>query len=186
MWRALQEGLVTIDSAARDRLLAAMSAHVLDHGLTAASLRPLAKAAGTSDRMLIYYFGSKAALIDAVLVRLSHDLAQALGESMPHQRARSFRECATEIMALLRSRRFKPYMRVWLEIVAAAARGDKASGTTAAAILAGFIPWLAGRLPADEPDPQQRARMLLTLIEGALVMDSCGMSEVADQAIAMA
>ena len=38
----------------RTRLLDRLAAHVIAHGLSAASLRPLAKAAGTSDRMLMY------------------------------------------------------------------------------------------------------------------------------------
>ena len=49
----------------KDSLLPLLTAHVLAHGLGGASLRPLAKAAGTSDRMLIYHFGTKEALIRA-------------------------------------------------------------------------------------------------------------------------
>jgi len=47
----------------RDSLLPLLAAHVLTHGLGQASLRPLARAAGTSDRMLLYHFGSKEALM---------------------------------------------------------------------------------------------------------------------------
>ncbi|MER7129876.1 TetR/AcrR family transcriptional regulator [Streptosporangium saharense] len=41
--------------------------HVLAHGLIGLSLRPLAAALGTSDRMLIYHFGSKDGMITAVV-----------------------------------------------------------------------------------------------------------------------
>ncbi|MFZ9395925.1 MAG: TetR family transcriptional regulator, partial [Erythrobacter sp.] len=47
----------------REILLPRLAAHVLAHGLAGASLRPLARAAGTSARMLIYHFGSKERLI---------------------------------------------------------------------------------------------------------------------------
>src|SRR5690349_315476 len=40
--------------------------YVLEQGLVGLSLRPLAAALGTSDRMLIYHFGSKDALVTAV------------------------------------------------------------------------------------------------------------------------
>lgn len=50
----------------KQTLLPKLAAHVLRHGLGSASLRPLAKAAGTSDRMLIYHFGSKDALVAAL------------------------------------------------------------------------------------------------------------------------
>jgi AcrR family transcriptional regulator len=54
----------------RDRLLAAAVAHALEHGLGDLSLRELAAAIGTSHRMLIYHFGSKAGLIVAVIQRV--------------------------------------------------------------------------------------------------------------------
>lgn len=41
--------------------------YVLEHGLIGLSLRPLAAALGTSDRMLIYRFGSKDVLVGEVL-----------------------------------------------------------------------------------------------------------------------
>ena len=42
----------------RDELVQAATDHALEHGLIGLSLRPLAAAIGTSDRMLIYHFGS--------------------------------------------------------------------------------------------------------------------------------
>jgi AcrR family transcriptional regulator len=51
----------------RSRLLAAAVEHILAHGLTDLSLRELATAIGTSHRMLLYHFGSKAGLLVAVI-----------------------------------------------------------------------------------------------------------------------
>jgi AcrR family transcriptional regulator len=51
----------------REALLAACTDHVLTEGLIGLSLRPLAKAVGTSDRMLIYHFGSRDGLVAAVI-----------------------------------------------------------------------------------------------------------------------
>lgn len=52
---------------ARERLLAAVVAHVSQHGLGDLSLRELAAAIGTSHRMLIYHFGSREGLMVAVV-----------------------------------------------------------------------------------------------------------------------
>lgn len=41
------------------------------HGLIGLSLRPLAAAIGTSDRMLIYHFGSRDALVTAIIGQVS-------------------------------------------------------------------------------------------------------------------
>jgi AcrR family transcriptional regulator len=51
----------------RDVLLAACTDHVLTEGLIGLSLRPLAAAVGTSDRMLIYHFGSRAGLVAEII-----------------------------------------------------------------------------------------------------------------------
>ena len=51
----------------RDELAEQATDYALENGLIGLSLRPLAAELGTSDRMLIYHFGSKDALIAAVL-----------------------------------------------------------------------------------------------------------------------
>jgi len=51
----------------RDELAEQATDYALENGLIGLSLRPLAAKLGTSDRMLIYHFGSKDALIAAVL-----------------------------------------------------------------------------------------------------------------------
>ena len=65
----------------RDELTEAATDYVLEHGLIGLSLRPLAAALGTSDRMLIYHFGSKDELIAAVLAA-SNDRSMAFITAM--------------------------------------------------------------------------------------------------------
>lgn len=170
--------------SAREALLDALCAHVLDHGLAHATLRPMAKAVGTSDRMLIYRFGSKERLIEAVMIRLATRLAAELSESIPPRRARSLSACGAEILSLMRSSRLKPYIRVWLEIVASAQSNSKAFGAIGHQLLSGFLPWVEERLPIDAIDRKHAAASLLTMIEGALVLDAVGMNKEADRAIA--
>ncbi len=57
------------DETRRDELLAAAFDHAATHGLATLSLRPLARAIGTSDRMLVHYFGTKDELIAQMLDR---------------------------------------------------------------------------------------------------------------------
>jgi len=56
----------------RDDLAAAATDYVLEQGLVGLSLRPLADALDTSDRMLLYHFGSKDDLV-ATILRTSND-----------------------------------------------------------------------------------------------------------------
>ncbi|MGW4566852.1 TetR/AcrR family transcriptional regulator [Streptomyces sp. NPDC004561] len=67
------------DPAKRRALLEGVREYVMRNGLADLSLRPLAQALGTSDRMLLYYFGTKERMV-----------AEALGifERRPILRAR--------------------------------------------------------------------------------------------------
>ena len=55
----------------RDALIDRLADHMLAIGIGASSLRTLAKAAGTSDRMLLYYFRDKDELVAATLERIA-------------------------------------------------------------------------------------------------------------------
>ncbi|MFB6436435.1 TetR/AcrR family transcriptional regulator [Streptomyces sp. NPDC056411] len=55
------------DPAKRRDLLAQVRAYLRHNGLANLSLRPLARALGTSDRMLLYYFGTKEQLVAEAL-----------------------------------------------------------------------------------------------------------------------
>ena len=57
-------------------LLEKVTDHVLEHGLIGLSLRPVAAAVGTSDRMLIYHFTSRDALVSAVVGRATERAVQ--------------------------------------------------------------------------------------------------------------
>lgn len=168
----------------REALLAAMAGHVLAHGLNTASLRPLAKAAGTSDRMLIYHFGSKDKLVAELLQFLAAGLAERLTTALPHEKAPTLEACVSEIMALVRTPDFAGYFRVWHDIVASAAQGQPVHRAAGNAILDGFLAWLESRLPDDQPDRRRTAAALLTFIEGTVVMDAVGSGAVADDGLA--
>src|SRR3954452_24838406 len=63
----------------RQRLLDACTDHALAHGLPD-RLEPLAAAAGTSTRMLIYHFGTRDALLRAVLGHARQRQLDTFGE----------------------------------------------------------------------------------------------------------
>jgi AcrR family transcriptional regulator len=63
---------VARDPARRAALAEAATDYALGHGLIGLSLRPLAAAVGTSDRMLLYHFADKDDLVASVL-RVSTD-----------------------------------------------------------------------------------------------------------------
>lgn len=170
-------------NAKTQRWLEEMAAHVLEHGLTTASLRPLAKAAGTSDRMLIYHFGDKDGVIGALLAFLAEGFIGGLDAAIPAVRFESRGDLLAAIVAVMRTPMAAGYARVWLDIVAASARGEGAYAATGGAMIDGFVAWVTARLPEGTADPDPAARALLTVLEGVMVMDAVGHGDVADAAV---
>lgn len=162
----------------KQALLSKLANHVLMNGLNNASLRPMAKAAGTSDRMLIYHFGSKDVLIGELLEHLASQMAKGLDLALPCERSETEEELVAKILLLMRSDEFQPYTRVWLDIVSGAAQGMSAHRKAGHAIILIFLDWLSLR----HPEGQSGAPRALTLIEGCLVMDAVGHASISNRA----
>jgi AcrR family transcriptional regulator len=167
----------------RETLLPLMMAHVLAHGLGQASLRPLAKAAGTSDRMLIYHFGTKEALITDLLGYIAGVYAATLDAAMGPDRAGSRAEVVARILAQGDHPMMQPFMQLWWEIVAGAARDLPGFRSAAEAMTTRLLAWLEAQMPEGDPDPAGGARYLMTLIEGTLMLRAVGHGETARQGL---
>ncbi|MFZ1741447.1 MAG: TetR/AcrR family transcriptional regulator [Pontixanthobacter sp.] len=169
----------------RETLLPLLAGHVLEHGLSDASLRPMAKAAGTSDRMLLYHFGSKDRLVEALLVFLANNYANNLETAFAGPPPKSRSECAKRILDASNSPEMAPFLSLWWQIVAGAARGDAAYLVSAQAIMATLLSWLERQMPPGDLDPRGGARYLLTLIEGAQMLRAIGSGDIAEAGFAV-
>jgi AcrR family transcriptional regulator len=163
----------------RQSLLPLLAAHVLAKGLGQASLRALAKAAGTSDRMLLYHFGSKDALIGDLLGFIAATYASALDAALAGDRPATRSAVVSRILAQSRSPAMQPFLSLWWEIVAGAARGEASYRMAAHSMMGELLAWLEGQMPPGDPDPKGGARLLLTLIEGSLMLTAIGHDETA-------
>lgn len=169
---------------AKEAMLQAMVGHVLQHGVADASLRPLARAAGTSDRMLIYHFGSKEQLIGAILVELATMVGVMLETQFAAKPAKTRQACLDVVARITRSPEMRPVIRIWMQVLAASAAGETAYLETGRKIVERLIAWVEGHLPEGDPAPVQTARTMMVLIEGAVVLDLAGRSDVADAVLA--
>ena len=167
----------------KESLLPLLAAHVLEHGLGQASLRPLAKAAGTSDRMLIYYFGNKEGLIRDLLAYVAETYAKALDAALGGERAKTRQEVVARILAQVRQPAMQPFQALWWEIVAGSARETPGYREAAQQVMAGLLGWLETQMPEDDPDPAGGARYLLTLIEGAQMLGTVGHARTAREGL---
>ncbi len=98
-----------------DALLHAATDHVLESGLIGLSLRPLAAAVGTSDRMLIYHFGSRDALVSAVVAETSRRAVEVI-DALPG--ARTVRSGVTRLWATYRTEPVSSCLDVYCQAAA--------------------------------------------------------------------
>ncbi len=162
----------------RAALLDRLADHVLHEGLSASSLRPLAQAAGISDRMLLYYFKDKAEVIEAVLIHIAARLTALLG-AQTNPTKLPLEALRLHLWGALKTDALWPYMRLWLEIASLAARGDPLFQTVGQSIGRGFLAWGAGQLDcATEAQRERDAARLLVTIEGLALLKAIGMEDV--------
>jgi AcrR family transcriptional regulator len=174
---------VTISDTRRAEIIGRLTDYVLTEGLSAASLRPLAKAAGTSDRMLLYYFKDKAEIITAVLEQISARLVAMMGQRTASQPL-PVDDLRRQLAAILFEDALWPYMRIWLEVAARAAMGDPFYRAVGEQIGRGFLDW--GKMQLLSENEAQRdidAARLLVSIEGMLFLKSIGLDDVNAKAL---
>lgn len=125
-------------SARRDELLDGAVAWTIEHGLADLSLRPLAKALGTSDRMLLYYFGTKDELVAAVVDRAADGLAAALELVLP-QLSRSPKAFVDGIWGLLTDPAAQGVVDLFLELFVLTRRRGEPYRSASSRVVARWI-----------------------------------------------
>ncbi|QHL90588.1 TetR family transcriptional regulator [Sphingomonas changnyeongensis] len=177
---------MTMKDDRRDAAIEAMADHLLTHGLAGASLRPLARAAGTSDRMLLYYFGDKDRLLALTLDRIARRLTAILAAALPPGTRLGWAALLGAVWAGMADPALRPFMHLWLDLAAGAARGTEPQRRIAGAIADLFAAWLDERLDLPEGESTPAAHHLLAVIEGAMLLDALGRPALAEAAIARA
>ena len=150
----------------RGEIIAAVAGHLVREGFANSGIRALAESAGISDRMLMYYFETKDALIASALMVLARNMSAGLDLILPR---RTFTP-AHIVEALVRSvvhEDQKAVLRLWFEIIGLAIRGQEPYRSTVSRILTDWEAWIADRLRAGQKD---QAASVLAQIEGALML----------------
>jgi AcrR family transcriptional regulator len=176
---------VTKSDDRRAALLERLADHVLTHGLSASSLRPLAKAAGTSDRMLLYYFPDKGAMIGAVLEVVAARMV-ALLDARRAAGPLPYAALKAQLLAIVFAEDLWPYMRLWLEMASLAAHGDMVFRAVGEQLGRGFLAWGSAQLDsASDAARAAESAQLLVAVEGTLLLRSVGLEDVATLAASL-
>lgn len=164
-------------SARKHELLEAAYRYVLTNGLAEMSLRPLAKAIGSSPRVLLFLFGSKEGLIRALLARAREDELGYLDALRTARKGtaddRTLAATGREVWSWLAAPSHRALLALWTEGYARSLQSEPGPWAEfAPATVRDWLDLLAARQAAanrDAPDARAERTLLLAVLRGALL-----------------
>lgn len=158
------------DPAKRRELLERVRGYVLRNGLPGLSLRPLAQALGTSDRMLLYYFGTKERMLAEALAGYerrpllrARELLESAGPPTDPPALRRFLE---EVWRQFTAPDIRATLPLYLEIMSAGLRHPDRYGSVMRDVVTGWTALLTSVFK-DLGMTADRARTQATLLADA-------------------
>jgi AcrR family transcriptional regulator len=183
MKHSLQGGIVASRTDQREHVIERLKAHLLATGLSQASLRQLAAAAGISDRMLLYYFADKTEVLAEAMSAIAADFSASLDTVLPEGETAATPVLLDMLTQMALSDQTRPLMRLWLEATAAAARGEAPFVAITRKIAEGFLLWIEGRLDlVSGTQRAERAAMILAMVDGLVLLEVCTSTATAQAA----
>lgn len=147
-----------------EELLEQVTDHVLAHGLIGLTLRPLARAIGTSDRMLVYHFTDRDTLVTEVVVRTG-ERAVAAVDALPA--APSVRSAVNRLWAAYQTEPLHGCLDVYCQAAATGLLGQEPYRSTARTSNQAWAEALQRYLQRSGAAPR-RVRRVVTLVDSSL------------------
>ena len=153
------------DTSRREELAEAATDYALEHGLIGLSLRPLAAAIGTSDRMLLYHFSDKDDVVATVL-RTSNDRSvRELGRVRP---SRDLRRAVLDLWAATTEGQLERCQRLYVEAAALGLLGREPYATVVREANARWVRAVADHL-VDAGADRRRVGRAATLLDATFM-----------------
>jgi AcrR family transcriptional regulator len=149
----------------RQVLAEAATDYVLEHGLLDLSLRPLAAALGTSDRMLLYHFKDKLDLV-ATLLRVSNDRSMAVIHAL--EPSSDVRQAVLDLWNVVSTPEQARCQRLYVEASALGVLGAEPFASVVGEANGEWLAALAGHLTASGMDGADAGRAA-RLVEAAFM-----------------
>jgi AcrR family transcriptional regulator len=160
-------------SARRDEVLELAYRYVLERGISAMSLRPLANAVGSSPRVLLFLFGSKDGLVRARLARARAAELELLDRVRSTDTDRDLPTVAAAVWAWLAEPEHRALLRLWAEGYARSlVEPDGSWGGFARATVEDWLELLGEAQPVAVRDTEKgisERTLTLAVLRGALL-----------------
>ncbi|MGA8213072.1 MAG: TetR/AcrR family transcriptional regulator [Candidatus Sulfotelmatobacter sp.] len=161
----------TVNEKRPEELLEAIGQYLTKHGLIGLSLRPLAKAVGSSPRVLLYYFGSK----EKMVVRVLAQVRQRQRAVYDQIQEASLGEACWTIWKHMSAPNSEPFFRVFFEAYSLALRRPQLYKDFLQATIEDWLEFAANSF-RHEGYGQKEARAFATVVVAGLrgfMLDFC-------------
>ena len=164
----------TADPERPGELLEQAIEYVVKHGLTGLSLRPLAKAIGSSPRVLLYYFGSKEALVAQMFAHLRGRQLAAI-TCLNEQTYVHPTDACRAGWAMMSSPQHLPVYTLFFETYAYALRNRKDHGAFLRHAIEDWLGFIEAPALADGASAKHARRYATIVLAGfrGFIMDLC-------------
>lgn len=165
----------------RDEILAGALATAYADGLSGISFGRVAKALGTSDRMVVYYFPNKTDLVSNVLLAVGVELQLRLADAVtePHPDHLSLVRAAWPVLA---SEECDPAFGLFFEANGLAAAGVEPYRSVVPVLVTAWADWLDGFLDVPDADRRAEAEAVIALVDGLLLIRQLVGADAAERA----
>jgi AcrR family transcriptional regulator len=172
----------------RDELLPLIIDELAGNGLSGRSLRDIAAAVGTSHRMLIHHFGSRAGLLSAVVHAVEAGQRDAAARDDRVDGANDRFAALQRTWQRVSQPTYWPHERLFFECYARALQGEEPFATLLPGLIEDWIePAVAAQVAHGRPEARARAdaRLALAVVRGLLLdLLATGDRDGADRAFA--
>ncbi|MBN2695698.1 TetR/AcrR family transcriptional regulator [bacterium] len=150
-----------------------MANYILLNGLQNASLRNLAIASNTSDRMLLHYFLDKNELLEYVLNKISNDFISLLDNfKLKKMVLIDFFPYFKEI---INNSEIQKYIKLWIELISLSSREILVFRKIGQKICESFLDWIKSHIIIENQDNDRLTPFLiLAIMEGIVFIDALG------------
>src|SRR6202041_3519303 len=149
----------TVNEKRPEQLREAILEYLIEHGISHLSLRPLAKAVGTSPRVLLYYFGSR----EKMLAMLFEDIRQQQRKKYGGTWAATLGEACRAAWADFMNTGAEKHFRLYFEAYGLALRNPELYQDFLDSTIEDWLNAIGRPLSADGSD-QSEARALASVI----------------------